>query len=334
MLYITTRNPADSFTAHRVLREDRASDGGMFIPMQFPTISQDTIRLMERDGFADAIARVLNLFFDSQLSGWDIGFSVGRCPIKLHPMNHRLVMAQLWHNYGGAYHHFESNIYHKLTGKLSDDVPEWPRIAIRIAVLFGVHAELVKTGVYKYDIAVSADDFLLPIAAWYARKMGLPFGKIICGCSESGGLWDLIHRGEFLTASNDSREISVIERLLFDMFGRDEVSGFMSVVRRRGIYKLSEEGQQVVSAVFFSGVASATRLESIVKSIYKTNEYIFDFSTASAYGALQDYRARTGESKETLILSDDSPASVAQKIGSIIGVPCDEMKKKFSTQKE
>jgi len=334
MLYITTGNPADSFTAHRVLRENKASDGGMFIPMQMPTIPDEKICAMKNLSFSEVVAQVLNLFFDKQISGWDVGFSVGRSPLKVLTMNHRLVVAQLWHNHGGAYCHLENNIYQKLTGILPVAIPEWPKIAIRIAVLFGVHSELAKDGIHKYDIAVSTDDFLLPVAAWYAQKMGLPVEKIICGCSENSGIWDLIHRGEFSTASVEAHNLFAIERLVFDAFGRAEALRYREAMQRRGIYKLSEENQQILGSSLFASVASPNRLEGIIRSVFRTNNYILDFDAASAYGALQDFRARTGESRPTLILMDQSPAHSCNDIGRIIGLSGDELKKKFHTQKE
>ena len=36
MLYITTRNNYDAFTAYRTLGEGRGPDGGLFVPFQMP----------------------------------------------------------------------------------------------------------------------------------------------------------------------------------------------------------------------------------------------------------------------------------------------------------
>ena len=43
MLYITTRDHSDAYTAHRVLVDNRAADGGMFLPMQMPVLSKEQI---------------------------------------------------------------------------------------------------------------------------------------------------------------------------------------------------------------------------------------------------------------------------------------------------
>ena len=83
MLYLSTRSKTDSFTAYRVLHSDCAPDGGMFMPMQIPVQDDVALASFERMNFGEAIASILNLFFGSQLSGWDIDFAVqGRCPIN------------------------------------------------------------------------------------------------------------------------------------------------------------------------------------------------------------------------------------------------------------
>lgn len=314
MLYISTRDRTDSFTAHRVLTENDASDGGMFVPMQMPAFRKEDILALKDKSFGDTVARILNLFFDKKISGWDIEFSVGRSPFQLFDMSHRIVVAQLWHNHGADYRYLESSIYEKLCGSAAfcKDVPQWPRIAIRIAVVFGVFTELSRRGCSCFDIAVPAGDFLLPIAIWYAGNMGLPVGMIICGCNDDSGVWDLIHRGELSTGSLEVAGLHGVERLLFDAFGREEVRRYLDVCQRRGTYKLKEDHLQMLNNRLYAVVASNQRVGSVIKSVYRTNRYALDSDTAVSYGALQDYRARTGESRLTLILADKSPNQLSK----------------------
>ncbi len=330
MLYITTRNPADSFTAHRVLTDNRASDGGMFLPMQMPVLSEYEIRRLGEKSFADVVAWILNLFFDKEITLWDVEFCVGRNPLQLCGMNHRLTVAQLWHNHVGDYHYLEKSLYEKLCGETApqSQIPAWPRLAIRIAVLFGIYAQL-GNGLYSFDVAVPADDFLLPTALWYARSMGLPVGKIICGCPDSSAVWDLIHRGEYSTVSDDKN----VERLIFSAFGRDETRRYLSVLQRRGVFKLEQEQQQMLADGIYVAVVSDHRIEGIMKSFYRTNRYFLDPGMAVSYGALQDYRARTGESRLTLLLADKSPVHFSPDIERVLGIFGEDIKK-LNAQKE
>ena len=78
MLYLSTRSKADSFTAYRVLHSDAAPDGGMFLPMQLPVQNDADLAAFAQMNFGEAAAAVLNLFFGTKLSGWDVDFAVGR----------------------------------------------------------------------------------------------------------------------------------------------------------------------------------------------------------------------------------------------------------------
>ena len=41
MLYVTTRNNRDAFTAQRVLTENRGPEGGLFLPFREPLFSEE-----------------------------------------------------------------------------------------------------------------------------------------------------------------------------------------------------------------------------------------------------------------------------------------------------
>ena len=70
MLYISTRNPADSFTAHRALHHAQTADGGMFVPMQLPVFSDKDLLQMKNMTFGEVVALILNLFFDKKSRYW------------------------------------------------------------------------------------------------------------------------------------------------------------------------------------------------------------------------------------------------------------------------
>ena len=56
MLYVTTRNNRDAYTAQRVLRENRGPDGGLYVPKDFPHFSMEEIAAL---GALDYQARAL-----------------------------------------------------------------------------------------------------------------------------------------------------------------------------------------------------------------------------------------------------------------------------------
>ena len=300
MLYLSTRNQADSFTAHRALLNTRTTDGGMFIPMQFQRFSERDLMRMKDMTFGEAVALVLNLFFDKKIDGRDVDLQVGRSPYRIITCNHRLIIAQLLESAVSEKAHFEKTVYKMIGGVVTsgESLPVWPKIAIRIAVLFAVYRELHSSGTLDFDVAVCADDFSAVIAAWYAIKMGLPAGKIICGCDEGSGIWDLINRGEFAIGSTTAE----LEMLIFDAFGRKETARYLDACNHGNIFKITDEQRDLLQSQMFVAVSGQQRVKSIIKSVVNNTDSVLDAPAATAYCALQDYRHKTGESIATLIL--------------------------------
>lgn len=331
MLYLSTRNRTDSFTAFRALREDSAPDGGMYVPMRMPFFNKEEIEILKDQSFGQTVAMILNLFFTAKLTSWDVEFCVGRYPLKLISMNHRMIIAEMWHNLDSDYRYMENSLYRKLCGQdvASSRPTQWAKIAIRIAVLFALYGELARKGFAQFDVCMSADDFTLPMSAWYAREMGLPIGTIICSGKDNGAAWDLIHRGEFNTGTGAVCPAG-FERLIYGTLGLHETVRYVNVCSRKGIYKVSEEALSVLNCGLYACVASENRIESVSRSIFRTSDYIADPDTALAYGGLQDYRSHTGDSQPTLLLSYHSPIHYADTLTATLGITATEIKRRLN----
>ena len=284
------------------------------------------------------MAHILNLFFSTGLTALDVDFLIGSNPIRINMMPHRLAICELWRNVELTYAYLERSLYQKMSATKEKEPTDWAKIAIRIAVLFGVFAELNRNNIREADIAVTTGDFSLPMAAWYARKMGLPIGMIICGCNENNATWDLVHHGELNTDAAivhtdfpalDHPCPKSIERLIFSVFGLKEALRYVAVCDNRGIYTLDEERSRILNDRIASAVVSGRRTSSVIISTYRASGYIIDGYTAVAYGSLQDYRASTCESRKTLLLSDNSPVHAEKEIPKLLGLTREELRKKI-----
>lgn len=336
MLYVSTRDRTNSFTAYRALHEERAPDGGLFVPFRIPVCSKEEIQALKEKNFGEIVAQILNLFFSTGLTGWDVDFTVGRNPFRVRTMNHRLVVGELWHNLESDYAYFERSLYNKLCGGGGKQPTDWAKIAVRIAVLFGMFGTFSREGIRELDIAVTVGDFSVPMAAWYARRMGLPIGTIICGCNENGAVWELVHHGEMNTGTavvhTDLPELdyacpSSVERLIYHAFGINQSLRFVDICKRNAIYTVDDETQRQLSDGFFAAVVSGRRARSVIANIYRSNHYLIDGCAAIAYGSLQDYRSSTGESRGTLLLADRSPMLSVDRLSKILHIPAEELRK-------
>ena len=328
MLYISTRNPRDTYTSYRALHEPNAPDGGMYVPFQKLVLSQNDLAKLNIDSFGETVAKILNRYFSARLTGWDVECAVGRNPVKLASLGRRTIVGELWQNLDQTYSSLEQSLYGLLTGNLQKP-SGWPVIAIRIAVICGLVGEICRAGVQDVDIAVATGDFSTPMAVWYCRQMGLPIGLILCCCNENGVLWDFLHRGECNTSATVVKtslpELDVafpayLEQLIFATQTREEFARFLDVVSAGGVYTADEEGSAAITDKLCASVVGSARADSVIASVYRTNDYFIDPITALVYGGLQDYRARTGENRMTVLLADCSPKGYAERIANAVGI--------------
>lgn len=345
MLYVTTRNKNDAHTAHKTLTADKAPDGGLFVPFQMPSITKEDILALKDKSFGQCVADILNLFFSARLDGWDVDFCIGRYPVKLVPMSHRIVVAETWHNPDWNFSRMVRNLFSRIYGNDDPkDVPSsWAWIAIRIAALFGLYGQLLQQGLITpdtpLDVAVTAGDFSAPMAVWYAREMGLPIGTIICSCNDNGSVWDLLHHGQLRTDTSviptstplcDVATPSNIERLIYGAAGAAETDAFVHNCEKGSVYTPSEEGYRAIRSGMFAAVVSQNRMDSVIRNVYHTNAYSLDPYAALAYGGLQDYRASAGEAGTTLLITEQSPICSAETVAAAMGVTIQQLKERLN----
>ncbi len=341
MLYITTRGKFDPQTATRALCSDRGSDGGLYIPMQMPVLSREEIGALGEKSFGQRVADMLNLFFSTGLTGIDVDFAIGRMPVKLTAMNHRILMAEAWRNIESDYSWTELVLAQKICTELSAPVKltSWLRIAIRIAVVFGIFGELIGVGLLgvnqNVDVAVPTEDFTWPVTMWYCRELGLPIGNIICACNENSGAWDLLHLGELhmdaarIDTTTPLADFPVpfeLERLLHGVSGFTGAQKLAEAMESKKTLRPEEDQAARLRRGMFAAVVSRSRLDALIPSVYRTNSYILGPYTALAYGGLMDYRAKTGESRPALLLASRSPMRDADIVADSMRMTKGELK--------
>ena len=343
MLYISSRNKTDSFTSYRTLCDDNAPDGGLYLPYQLPRIDGEALQKMCACSFGENVAQILNLFFSAKLTAWDVECCIGRMPVRITPMNHRILSAECFHNPQNSYSYLVDSLYRLLSKARPNKATVWARIAIRIAVMFGLYTLMPEEVRENFDVALTTGDFSGPMAAWYARKMGLPIQKIVCCCNENGAAWDLIQRGEFNTGmplvDTGMQELDQpcpeqIERLVYHTLGFDMTQEYNVVCNKKGVFHLEGEAFAQLSSGFAAAVVGRDRILSTVRSVYRSNGYFISPVTAIAYGGLQDFRAKSGESRHTLILADYAPVLYADQVIQACGTTKTEFMKALTSVKE
>lgn len=335
MLYVTTRNRQDTVTANHALTQNRDTGGGLYVPLHFPKLSEQYRRQLSGVSFGQCVAEMLNLFFSTKLTGWDVDFSIGRYPVRMEELGYRILMAETWHNPDRQYQRLEDNMRQLLQAQT--DLPgNWVSIVIRMAVLAGILGNLEITGMDTVDIAAVSGDFTVPISAWYLKKMGFPIGNIICCCNENNVFWELICNGQMrtdgLSISTMIPEADVtlpvnLERLISDCGGAAEAERFMNCCRTGVAYSASEQMLRQVRQGLFVSVVSTSRVETTIPNVYKTHHYVLSPASALAYSGLLDYRTKTGITKKAIVLCDKNPICDAAPVAKAMEIPVAELKR-------
>ena len=182
----------------------------------------------------------------------------------------------------------------------------------------------------KINICVPTGNFGNILAAYYAKRMGLPINKLICASNRNNVLTDFIKTGEynknreFHTTISPSMDILIssnLERLLFDLCQNDDkkVSKWMKDLSEKGSYKVTADIQKKLSKIFWAGCCDDYFTK---ETIYKTNQkygYTVDTHTAVAVDVYNQYKNETGDMTPAVIVSTASPFKFNQSVLSALG---------------
>ena len=322
MLYVTTRNEREQFPALRTLGQNRGPDGGFYVPFRMDPLSREEIESLKVKNFGGSVAFAMEKLFFPKLDGVELDFALGRAPVKVVTMSHRIAVAEMWHNIHWSFDWIVRELTQRLRTEqqLTEPVTEWAAVAARIAVLFGIFGQLLQSGdavmEQGIDVAAVSGGFTMPMAAWYAREMGLPIGNVICAGDQSG-TWDLLHRGEVRLGQPLPEGM---ERLIHGRLGAAEVQRYLTVCDRSGIYTPTEEQVETLRQGMYAAVVSNRRVARTIANVYRTNRYLLGAETAVAYAGLQDYRATAGEGRLALIMAEHRPAESLETVAAAVGI--------------
>ena len=144
----------------------------------------------------------------------------------------------------------------------------WGRILPQVVYYISAYCDLLRDGEIKMgdkvNFCVPTGNFGDILAAYYAKRMGLPVGKLICASNCNDVLTDFLRTGvydrnrPFHTTMSPSMDILVssnLERLLFDLSGENdaEVRGYMEALAKDGKYEVSDAIKARLAEEYWGG---------------------------------------------------------------------------------
>jgi threonine synthase len=202
----------------------------------------------------------------------------------------------------------------------------WGRLVPQIVYYVSAYADLLKNDRVScgefINIVVPTGNFGNILAAYYAKKMGIPIGKLICASNANNVLTEFIRTGyydrvrPFYTTISPSMDILIssnLERLIYDLSGCDDekVRGYMDSLAKDGTYKVDDSIKTALGEYFWAGCCDDEGTKATIKEIYDSFTYVCDPHTAVALNVLKQYRSKTADLSKTIIASTASPFKFA-----------------------
>ena len=209
------------------------------------------------------------------------------------------------------------------------------RLAPQVAYYLSACAELLKREKITWEtglnVCVPTGNFGNILAAWYARRMGAPIGKLICASNRNDVLTDFIRTGVYdrrrafhktISPSMDILISSNLERFLWELAGGDPaaVRGWMDQLKQNGVYEIGEDQKKTLRDAFFGGFADDQATKETIRSLWDTERYLCDPHTGVAMRVAEDYRKETGDQTPVLIVSTASPYKFAADVAEALSV--------------
>lgn len=217
----------------------------------------------------------------------------------------------------------------------------WGRLLPQVVYYLSTYAELVKAGEIQLgeaiNVVVPTGNFGNILAAYYAKKMGLPVNKLICASNANNVLTDFLTTGvydrnrAFYATTSPSMDILIssnLERLLYDLCGRDDatIRDWFGQLGKTGRYEVSQDVKDQIKELFWAGCCDDEGTKQTIGDTFRKDHYLCDTHTAVAVNVYRQYKEATGDETKTVIASTASPYKFASSVlGAITdNIPEDE----------
>ena len=207
------------------------------------------------------------------------------------------------------------------------------RLAPQIVYYFKAYADLVRWGRIQIGepvhFCVPTGNFGDILAGYFAKRMGLPVGKLICASNRNDVLTEFLSTGvydkrrTFYKTTSPSMDILVssnLERLLSLLTGDDAyVAGLMKQLNERGHYKVSDELLKKLKAEFSCGCCDDAAAAETIGRLWAEENYLCDPHTAVAWNVAEQFGKTCSDGAPVVVLSTASPYKFPAAVLSALG---------------
>ena len=203
----------------------------------------------------------------------------------------------------------------------------WGRLAPQIVYYVSAYCDLLEKGVCKlgetFNVCVPTGNFGNIFAAYLAKQMGLPIGRLICASNANNILTDFLRTGtydrnrDFYLTMSPSMDILIssnLERLLYFTVGSEKTAAYMDSLKKTGAYTIDAEALAAIQENFCGYFADEKATAETIRRTYREHGYLADTHTAVAISAAEQYVAESGDNRPMVIASTASPYKFANNV--------------------
>lgn len=209
----------------------------------------------------------------------------------------------------------------------------WGRVLPQLVYYVSAYCDLLRDGKLELgdplNICVPTGNFGNILAAYYAKEMGVPIGKLVCASNSNNVLTDFLNTGvydrnrTFHTTMSPSMDILIssnLERLLFAATQDDtQVREYMEQLAASGRYEVSDKVKRWIAKHFAAGCCDDAATQRVINQVYRQYNYLIDTHTAVAFDVVDQYRRSTGDETPMLVVSTASPFKFCDNVLGALG---------------
>ena len=203
----------------------------------------------------------------------------------------------------------------------------WGRLVPQIVYYVSAYCDMKKNGELKdgevLDVCVPTGNFGNIFAAYLAKKMGVPLGKLICASNKNNILTEFLRTGVYdrnrpfyatISPSMDILISSNLERLLYLVAGPEKTAQYMKALSENGRYQISAEEYKSISENFIGYFADEEDTRTTIRTVFNDRKYLLDPHTAVGYSACVSYKTESGSERKILLASTANPYKFAPDV--------------------
>jgi len=210
------------------------------------------------------------------------------------------------------------------------------RLVPQVVYYFSAYSQLLASGDIKdsdkVDYIVPTGNFGDIMAGYFALKMGLPVGKLICASNKNDVLTEFLETGHydrkrtFFKTTSPSMDILVssnLERLLYYVCGEEHTVKYMKDLAEKGEYQITAEELAEMQSVFAGVCASDEEGAEAIRKVFESEHYLMDTHTSIAWACLEKCLGNE-VTNTSVVLSTASPYKFSRAVLTALGAELSE----------